>query len=286
MKNSKALFLDLVKRIELKEHRDEIESIAYLLLENLMALSRSDIQAEKKVAISTVEDRALTNMLQRINTDEPLQYILGTAPFYGRNFEVDSSTLIPRPETEELVRAVLSYTMGLKKNDRLRILDVGTGSGCIAITLGLEEPRADITATDVDKACLSVAARNARQLNVNVQFLLHNILTEKIAITGLDVVVSNPPYVTESEKQLIQKNVIGFEPHTALFVPNEDPLRFYHAITERAARALRSSGLLAFEINARFGLQVAHCMEVSGFKQVEIAKDIFGKERIVKGILS
>lgn len=286
MKNSKALFLDLVNQIKIDESLDEIRSMVYLLFESLLSFSRTDILAEKEIQIGQVEEKKIHEAILRINNNEPIQYILGEADFYRRKFIVNSSVLVPRGETEELVRAIVLDAKGYGARSReLRILDIGTGSGCIAITLSLEIPGSEVFATDVSSLSVEVAEKNARQLNGPVQFFKHDILKEEIPLQHLDIIVSNPPYVAWSERKSMKNNVVTFEPHLALFVPDDDPLRFYKVIAEKAGSALRHQGLLAVEINERFGKDVERLFKDYGFTDVQVVKDLFGKERIVKGIL-
>jgi release factor glutamine methyltransferase len=286
MKNSKALFLDLVNQIKIDQGLEEIHSVVYILLENLFSISRSDVNAAKEVMIGQEEEKKIREMIQRINKHEPIQYILGETEFYGRKFIVNSSVLIPRPETEELVRSILTHVDDAHIIDRkFKILDIGTGSGCISITLALEIPGAVLLATDVTDRALEVAAKNAFCLNAQVQFVKNDILKDEIPFQDLDVVASNPPYIPWNQKESMKNNVVAFEPHLALFVPNDDPLLFYRDIAEKARQALRSTGLLAVEINENFGSDVASLLKDYGYTEVQVVKDLFGKERIVKGIL-
>jgi len=218
-----------------------------------------------------------------LNQNEPVQYVLGEAYFFGRKFLVNPSVLIPRAETEELVAEVKAHLKGSHKMKTIRILDIGTGSGCIPITLVLEIPDSELYATDVSSEALLVAKTNAQKLGAEVTFLHHNILQSEIAIENLDVIVSNPPYVTPSEQDAMKKNVIFYEPHLALFAPETEPLVFYHVIAERAKKVLNPGGLLAVEINEKFGREVSNLFLEMGFHCIEIKKDLQGKDRIVKG---
>jgi release factor glutamine methyltransferase len=285
MRNSKALFVDLVNQIRIPESRNEVESIVYVVLESLFGLTRTDILAEKEILANEAKVNLMAKILQRINSQEPVQYILGEAPFYGRYFDVSPSVLIPRPETEELVRTIIRYydTQGANLH---RAVDIGTGSGCIAITLSLEMKGITTYGTDVDHESLLVAGNNALKFGADVKFSKSDILREEIPVNDLDLVVSNPPYIGKSEQIDMSSSVVSFEPHTALFVPDDNPLLFYEAIAEKGARALRANGLLVVEINARFANDVVEMLDQFGFKEVGIINDLFGKERIVKGVLS
>ncbi|HZI23532.1 MAG TPA: peptide chain release factor N(5)-glutamine methyltransferase, partial [Chryseolinea sp.] len=219
-----------------------------------------------------------------LNRDEPVQYILEEANFYGRTFRVSPAVLIPRPETEELVRLVVKMSSHFSKKN-LTILDVGTGSGCIAISLALELPTSEILATDISQEALNVASHNAKNLGASVQFHQHDILSANLPFS-IDVVVSNPPYIASDERITMRPNVKDYEPSLALFVDSADPLLFYRAIALQANRALMTGGVVVVEINERFGKEVAQLFITHHFKNVEIVRDVFGKDRFVKGILS
>lgn len=276
MTNSKELFGEVVKRISLPEPKGEIESIAFLLFEKKWNISRTAILAEKKTTLKWID---VEPYLQRINAHEPIQYILGDADFFGRSFRVNLSVLIPRPETELLVQEIIYYSKS--GNIPLSLLDIGTGSGCIAVSLALELGCA-VKAIDISSVALAVARENANRLNANVRFaeadILHNPLIEKF-----DVIVSNPPYVSQSEKQNIKPNVLNYEPHTALFSEGDDPLVFYRAIAKQAQQALNPNGSLWFEINEHYGKEVCEILAAHNFKDVTAIKDWNGKDRVVWG---
>jgi release factor glutamine methyltransferase len=284
MKNSKVLFQDFISTLTIQETPEEIKSIAYLVFERLFGLTITDVLAEKLVRFSSGTTSRLNEIAKRINAHEPVQYILGECFFYGRIFKLTPSVLIPRPETEELVRLVIDFVHSRKKAD-VRILDIGTGSGCIAATLALELPEAKVFATDVSAAALQTASANAQVLSADVQFLQHDILSEALPFS-IDIIVSNPPYITWSERDTIAKNVTDYEPELALFVDSKDPLLFYKAIVTAAKKSLTTDGLLAVEINERFGAEMHQLFQTSGLDQVEVLQDILGKDRIVKGVLS
>ena len=282
MKNSKALFDDFVNSISLRESRDEIESIAYLTFENIFGLSMTQVLAAKEITDQSLVER-LRDAARRINQHEPIQYILGEALFYNRSFIVNPSVLIPRPETEELVRFVVNYTK--ERRAKFTILDIGTGSGCIAVTLALELPTSKILATDVSEGALRVAEANARKFNAIVNLQKHDVLHEALAFST-DVIVSNPPYIGRDERDLTPINVSKYEPALALFADSDDPLIFYKALVKRAGESLRPNGLLAVEINERFGREVSFLLDEYRFREVDVLKDFCGKDRIVKGILT
>ena len=279
MSNSKALFEDFISRIQLDETREEISGIARVVFEDLFSVTQTDLLRDKAIDLSPDDINRLDNVLKRINHGEPIQYILGHAFFYGRRFSVNSSVLIPRPETEELVGCALMHS------PLQSVLDIGTGSGCIPITIACEKRGVSIYATDISHEALNIAGRNAANLGAKIEFWEHDILTQEIPFTNLDVIISNPPYIAESERQSMKHNVVNHEPHFALFVPDNDPLIFYRTIVEKGRQSLRLGGVILFEINERFGKEVATLLSQSGYRNVHIVKDISGKDRIVKGFL-
>jgi release factor glutamine methyltransferase len=282
MKDSKGLFEDFLAKITLSDDEDEISAVAFMVFENVLGISRMDILRAKSVEPSSDQLSRLEKIAERINQHEPIQYILGEADFFGRKFRVNSAVLIPRPETEELVREVKNF-IG-RTSAAGNMMDIGTGSGCIAVTLSLEFPHARVYASDVSREALTVAEENSKRLGAKVLFIHHDILLSSIATDDLDIVVSNPPYVTKLEKGQMAANVTRFEPHSALFVPDNDPLIFYKAIASKAYAALKTGGLLAVEINEKFGRDVAQIFFDAGFHDIGVVKDISGKERIVRAI--
>ena len=281
MTNSKELFNHLLSRITLPEEKNEIKSIVYLLLENKLGLTKIDILTEK--VIDLPDQHLIDQYLTRINNHEPIQYIVGKEEFLGRNFAVNPAVLIPRPETELLIHEIKKFVNQQNKRN-LRILDIGTGSGCIAITLALEIPDSEISAMDVSNEALACARKNASELNVKVVFEKVDILNDEIK-NRYDLIVSNPPYIANSEKESMKGNVLYFEPHLALFVPENDPLLFYHVIGLKSKRALMPDGSLWFEINENFGREVKTLLEEQGYKNVQIKKDLDNKDRIIVALL-
>lgn len=277
MKNSKEIFRDLRQQITLKEDHDEIQSILYLIMLNVLGVSRADIISGKSILLNEPQQKKLEEIIKRTNKKEPIHYILEETYFYGRKFKVNSSVLIPRPETELLIEEVLKevnpFTPGT-------ILDIGTGSGCIAVTLAKELPAKRVLAIDVSDDALRIANENAQQLNATVEFYHTNALTEKLP-QQIEILVSNPPYVSLSEKKSMKKNVLEYEPHLALFVPDNDPLVFYTMIAKKGYEALTDAGKVLVEINERFGEEVSTVFSDVGFKNVRIVKDLQGKNRIV-----
>lgn len=287
MKNTKALFEELLNRIKIQESAEEIKGIAYILLENIMGISKTEVVANKMVPIPEGLAVRLQEAIQRVNAHEPVQYVVGREFFYGRSFKVNRAVLIPRPETEALIGVVVDYKNALTQDESLnpfRVLDIGTGSGCIPITLFHELAFVEVYATDVSKDSLAIAAANAESLHAKIHFIKHDILEAPLKFPEIDVVVSNPPYVTRKEMETMNRNVLDYEPHLALFVPDDDPLIFYKAIVKKSQEILRNNGLLAVEINENFGSEVSELFSREGFKEVSIIKDINKKDRIVKGI--
>jgi release factor glutamine methyltransferase len=282
MKNSKALFQDFVNHLTLPESKEELENIALLVFSAVYNLSKAEIMAGKTISPAAEASK----ILDRINNHEPVQYILGEAHFFGRVFYVNTAVLIPRPETEELVEQVIQTVKRSINNHKPKIMDIGTGSGCIPVTLSHQFRDAEIYGTDISTTALAVAKRNAEQHKVSVTFLQHDILTESIPFQDLDIVVSNPPYIADFEKLSMKQNVLDFEPHTALFVEGNDPLLFYRTISEKATAALRHGGMLLTEINELFGTKVVDIFMEAGFSDVQIVGDLQGKDRIVKGMLT
>jgi release factor glutamine methyltransferase len=278
MTNSKELFSEVVRRINLPEDKAEIESIAYLLLDKKWNLTRTHILTQKQVTVNQAEVDAC---IDRINTHEPIQYILGEADFFGRSFRVTPDVLIPRPETELLVHEIIRHS---KSIDQPAILDIGTGSGCIAISLALEIP-AVVHAVDVSLHALKVAQENANRLNAAVSFSQQDILNEPIT-KKFDLIGSNPPYISQQEKQNMKPNVLNYEPLTALFAPGEDALLFYKVIAQRVHQALKPGGSLWFEINEHYAKEICEILKTNGYEGVAVLKDWNGKERVVWGKLS
>lgn len=236
-----------------------------------------DYYLGKDMVLSPKDEEELGSILSRLCDFEPIQYVQGTARFLGRDFRVAPGVLIPRPETEELVEGMLKEVDPVS-----RILDIGTGSGCIAVTLAKELPEAEVTAWDVSEEALAIAADNNCLLQTSVRFLLRDVLTYRPAGgERFDVIVSNPPYVTEAEKQSMEQNVLDWEPFLALFVPDSDPLRFYRRIGELGRELLTDGGRLYFEINRAFGEAVASMLRKQGYANVRIRKDISGNDRYV-----
>ncbi|MEH0154859.1 peptide chain release factor N(5)-glutamine methyltransferase [Limibacter armeniacum] len=279
--NSKEIFDQLSQQLSSKFDNNEAKQMAFILLEDLFDVARTKILAHADIEADT---SVLQNYVDRLLNDEPLQYLLGKADFYGRPFIVKPDVLIPRPETEELVYRIVERH---KMAPNLNLVDIGTGSGCIPITAALELPKSTVWGIDISEKALTVAAENAKLLQANVTFVHKDILNETLEeLPKMDVIVSNPPYVTDSERALMKPNVLAHEPELALFVPDHDPLRFYRRIATLATNQLKDGGWLYFEINEQFGHETKRMMEELGFKQVAIMQDMQGKDRMAEGYWS
>lgn len=257
---------------------DEISALTRLILEKGFGLSFADILACKFNHLSDADVCKTAEIVDKLKNGEPIQYILGETEFFGLSFLVNKSVLIPRPETEELVQWVLETT----PHNPSKILDIGAGSGCIAVSLAKNLPLAEVHAWDISADALEVAGKNAERNGAKVFFSRKDILAEQKTDKKFDIIVSNPPYVTESEKTGMKKNVLNFEPHLALFAPNENPLIFYEKISDFALKTLNRSGLLFFEINREKGGEIERMLREKGFREIERRKDISGNERMIK----
>ncbi len=260
--------------------REEIGSFFSILIEDFLGLSRLDLALDRERELSKAEEEKLNVALQRLRQHEPIQYITGNTEFYGLSFSVSRDVLIPRPETEELVEWILE---DCNHQEQLNILDIGTGSGCIAISLAKNLPNAKVTAFDISGDAIKVAQGNAVLNEVEVEFFKKDILAVDFLPEKFDIIVSNPPYVRELEKKDMQRNVLEHEPDTALYVKDEDPLLFYRKITDLAAQNLVPKGKLYFEINQYLGKETEALLTEKNF-QTRLKKDIFGVDRMLRGI--
>lgn len=261
--------------------KEEAVAIARLVLDTLFQLSLTDIVMGRADELSVADRQRLNDVADQLVKGVPVQYALHECVFCDHVFHVAPGVLIPRPETEELCRKVIADNATLPCP---HILDVGTGSGCIAITLALALPEANVEAIDLSKEALAIASDNALRLGAKVTFAEQDALRLTAAPQPLwDAIVSNPPYVTEKERADMRRNVLDYEPALALFVPDDDPLRFYRAITQYAMTALREGGRLYFEINPLYADEMATLLHQQGFSDVDILKDAFGKQRFACG---
>ncbi|WP_396171411.1 peptide chain release factor N(5)-glutamine methyltransferase [Flavobacterium sp.] len=261
----------------------EAESFFYLILEEKNHLKRIDLALNPELTFSDEVIQIWNSILEQLKQEIPVQYLLGKTSFYGLDFEVNENVLIPRPETEELVDWIIQGQKLEVRGEKLKILDIGTGSGCISISLAKNFPNAEVFAIDVSEEALATAQKNAEINEVNVIFILKNILETDDLEQKFDIIVSNPPYVRELEKLEIKKNVLDNEPHLALFVDDNDALIFYRKIAELAQKCLSPSGQLFFEINQYLGSEMIDLLEKMRFKNVELRKDIYGNDRMIRG---
>jgi release factor glutamine methyltransferase len=258
---------------------EEVHAMLYRALEHYLGLSRVEVALSRKQNLKDSQRLLLEETLERLQKQEPIQYILGKTEFYDLEFHLNSDTLIPRPETEELVRWIVEDG---KKLSSPTILDIGTGSGCIAIALAKNLPTANVQALDFSKHALDMATSNAKRNQVEVDFYQQDILIAEGLKEKYDIIVSNPPYVREQEKAEIETNVLDFEPHAALFVSDQDPLVFYLKIAALALENLLPKGILYLEINQYLGKETVALLKNTGFKSVELRQDMFGKDRMIK----
>lgn len=279
LKHYKKYFFDSLQDIQ---DEQEIESFFFILTEYLHHLKRVDVALNPDFEISDAAIEKWNAILSELQQEKPIQYIIGEAWFYGLRFEVNENTLIPRPETEELVEWIIESQKSKVQSQKLEILDIGTGTGCIPISLKTNLPQANVSAIDVSEQALEVAKRNAVSNNVEVNFIQANILEVEDLNQHFDIIVSNPPYVRNLEKQEIKKNVLDYEPHLALFVEDTDALLFYRKIAQLALKNLSPNGLLFFEINQYLGNETVELLENLGFKNIELKKDMFGNNRMIK----
>jgi release factor glutamine methyltransferase len=279
--NAKKLYSEFIQKITLEESVEEIQQIAFRVMEHALGLSTTEILMEKETEVSDEVHHTLNTIAGRLNNHEPIQYILGEEEFMGMRFMVSPAVLIPRPETEELVKHVSLPSPTSNDEHPTKILDIGTGSACIAISLKSLMPMAEVYATDISEDALSIAQKNVERLEPNITLLKHDILNEAIPLTELDIIVSNPPYVTLQEKQSMQQHVLDHEPHLAWFVPDNDPLIFYKAISSRGKQALKAGGKVIVEINAQLGEQTMAVFAAEGYSAISLSKDMNNNDRFI-----
>ena len=257
----------------------EIQAFTYLIFESVCHIDRAHFLRNKDKQLSAIEQIRIQEIVLELKKQKPIQYILGETEFFGLPFHVNENVLIPRPETEELIENILQSV-----SSEVQILDIGTGSGCIAIVLAKLLPSSSVYGIDVSNEALAVAQQNADNNNVNVQFINHDIF-QKLPNSlpeQWNIIVSNPPYITPNEKKMMSANVLDYEPHQALFVPQDKPLLFYERIAEIGLQQLKEEGFLFFETSAIYGKETAMMLKQKGYSSVELLQDISGKDRIIK----
>lgn len=279
-------YSEIWHRIATSYEDGEARAIARILIEELFGLSYTDIVCGATDQLSADDTLRLDTAVRRIEQGEPLQHVLGYADFCGNHFGVNASVLIPRPETEWLVdegEKLMNGASNAAPSAPKHILDIGTGSGCIAISLKLRLGEAYVEAWDISEEALRTAESNAKALKAEVAFCKRDALRAEESVAPWDLIVSNPPYICDSERADMDDNVLLHEPHTALFVPDDDPLRFYRAIARYALRSLSNGGSLLFECNTRYAEATGKMMREMGFEDVTVNDDCFGLPRFVKG---
>jgi len=284
-------------KLELKNYYDinEINSFINIIFDKLLSLSKIEIHSNKNIIIDDKIEKKINQIIDDLKNEKPIQYIFGETEFFDLKFEVNKNVLIPRPETEELIDWIISNTHPLTQNERvnnINILDIGTGSGCIAISLAKNLPNANVYAIDISENALEIAKKNALKNKVKIIFAKYDILSDmnlfsKNKTLGekqifFDIIVSNPPYVRELEKKMMSKNVLNYEPETALFVENSNPLIFYDKICNFANKYLKPKGKIYFEINEYLSKEMIELIKNHNFTNIELKKDINNKDRMIK----
>lgn len=256
----------------------EVTALTRIIATEILGIASATYYLKDSVTLTPTEEATLSGTIERLKRHEPIQYIQGYTEFCGLRFKVNRATLIPRPETSELVE----WIAGDHKGKAVNILDIGTGSGCIAVSLAHRLPLSNVTAWDISPEAIAIAIENSKEENTKVTFEIVDILTQHPTEGVFDVIVSNPPYIKESEKSAMQPNVLDWEPHTALFVPNNDPLIFYRTIAQKAMTMLTTGGTLYFEINRAHGAETMNMLTDFGYKNIELRQDFAGNDRMIK----
>ena len=281
-KSAESIFRYIKENLVSVYPEQEARQIAYILLEDAFGITKLDILKNK--SLPDFDEKKLQECLRRLAVQEPIQHIIGKTEFLGLEIKVSKDVLIPRPETEELTQKVID-TLHAEESKSAKILDIGTGSGCIAIAIKKHVSESTVFALDVSEKAIEVARNNAKSLGADIQFIHANILNKvEENLPSLDIIVSNPPYVTYLEKAEMRENVLNYDPHLALFVENENYLLFYKAIINFAKSHLKQRGRLFFEINEQFGEEMSILLKENDFVEVEILKDFRGKDRFCVGV--
>ena len=257
----------------------EVSTLTRIIVTELLGVSQMAFYLKDDITLTAGQQTLLDNAIERLKKQEPIQYILGYCDFCGLRFKVTQATLIPRPETSELVEWIASEANGNES-----ILDIGTGSGCIAVSLAHKLPKSKTTAWDISPDALAVAAENSKANNCAVMFEQVDILAYESTSEQFDIIVSNPPYIKENEKEAMHSNVLDWEPHTALFVPDSDPLLFYRAITNKGLTLLKPGGSLYFEINRAHGKETMEMLAALGYTNIELRKDFADNDRMIRAV--
>jgi release factor glutamine methyltransferase len=280
-------YQELWRRLAQVYDEGEAKAIARMTYEERFGLTLSDIYLGKDIQLSSDCQTELEEIVKRLLQGEPIQYVLGQADFCGRKFLVNKHVLIPRPETEELCQWIAGSEKRKVISDKCSILDIGTGSGCIAITLAAMYPEAEVTAWDICTEALEVARENAKRTNVHVSFEQVDVLNIphfSSLISHFSLIISNPPYICNKERAKMEANVLKHEPHTALFVPDDNPLLFYRAIAQYGQTALKEGGWLSFEINPLYAESLSLMLNKMSYHDIEIKVDQYGKQRMIRAL--
>ncbi len=274
----KRLLTRIEKELSCSYDERELKYVSKALCLELLGISQTSFYLKEEVSLSPEKQELINRALSRLTEGEPLQYVIGKTQFCGLSFIVDPNVLIPRPETGELIEWICESVQGKDRH----VLDIGTGSGCIAITLSKRFHSWEIDGWDISPGALSIAKQNNIENGTSVVFSKYDILNEVKSDVDYDVIVSNPPYITYKESNAMEDTVVSYEPHEALFVPNSDPLLFYKAIAEFGKKNLKKNGYLFFEINPLFADDIREMLDESGYKDIVVRQDIFGKTRMIK----
>lgn len=275
------VYLHIKKELSPFYAEGEASAMAKWISSDILHLSTMELYTGKDMNFSTKAWKEVEDILARLKQREPLQYILQEAPFCGLSFHVEKGVLIPRPETEELVEWIVS---DCQKAGKVRILDIGTGSGCIPVALAERLPEAEVASCDISAEALRIAAANVKRYGDKVTLFQADILLDELPDCRVDVLVSNPPYITDSERKDMEANVLDWEPELALFVPDTDPLRFYRRIAQKGLDWLTEGGALYFEINRAYGAETVRMLEECGYRDIALRKDLSGNDRMIKAV--
>lgn len=260
--------------------QSEVSALTRIIATEMLGIPQMAFYLKDNITLTAEQEALLDNAIERLKKQEPIQYILGYSDFCGLRFKVTSATLIPRPETSELVEWIAADYSGKAVN----ILDIGTGSGCIAVSLAHKLPMSNVTAWDISNDALAVATENSKANGCAVTFELKDVLAYEPTGEKFDIIVSNPPYIKENEKNAMHSNVLDWEPHTALFVPDSDPLLFYHTIAKKGLSLLKPEGTIYFEINRAHGAETMEMLAGFGYTGIELRKDFADNDRMIKAI--
>lgn len=283
--SAKSIYQQVTDAVKSIYDQREAESMAVAYLSDRWHIDRIKLSINIELA---VDEQLLKSDLRKLQQGMPLQHVVGFQEFYGHRFQTNHHALIPRPETEELVEWIIESISDrhpeIASGSSLKVLDIGTGTGCIPISIDLESDQVQCTGIDISEEALKLAETNAKRLHAHTQFKKLDILADLLEENSFDLIVSNPPYIPEADKARMHHNVLNYEPGLALFVSNEDPLIFYRTIAQKAIGALTQNGILFFEIHEAYGKEVMKLLDDEGYQEIELRQDINGKDRMIKGV--